>query len=417
MGSGCGNGATAISAKSRAARECGQGKSGFAAAKGSETVRPVRYFDHNATHPVSSAARTAWLDALDRFPANPSSPHRWGSRAAKALEDARESVALHLGVPAAEVAWTSGATESNNALVRHLAAGTTGPVLVSATEHPSVQAAAARWLGDRVVPWGVDRRGVADLGFLADRLRDARPAAVVLMAANNETGVLQPVAEAAALCAERGVPLMTDAVQWVGKLPPAGLASATMLSASGHKFGGPQGVGLMRVPRGFRASQVGGPQEEGRRAGTENVAGILAFAAALASTPVAGSGGTAEAAIAERRRWRDDFLRELAAALPGTEVVGEGAERLWNTAAVLMPPAADCRRRWVVKLDRLGWAVSTGSACSSGKEVDSPVLAAMGRRPDESDRMLRFSAGWETTEADWRDLLAAVLQAARELVR
>ena len=405
-------------------RPGGQGKSDFALSEAWGRIEAVRYFDHNATYPVSSAARTAWVDALDRFPANPSSPHRWGARASKAIDDAREQVAALIGFPASELVWTSGATEANNAIIRHLAAATEGPVLVSTTEHPSIQTAAARLLGSRVEPLPATRDGVVDLGWLQDRLQRGPAAAVVLMAANNETGVLQPLGPVSALCADRGVPLASDAVQWVGRLPTAPLKAASMMSASGHKFGAPQGVGLLRTSAGFRPSQLGGPQEEGRRAGTENVPGILAFAAALAATPAARFGtqenptpsSCSSNELTERLLWRDRFIERLCQAIPGVEILGRNAERLWNTVAVLMPAPRDCRRRWVAKLDRLDFAVSTGSACSSGKEVTSPVLQAMGYRPEESDRMLRFSSGWETRPEDWDALLAALRQAADELV-
>jgi cysteine desulfurase len=147
----------------------------------------------------------------------------------------------------------------------------------------------------------------------------------------------------------------------------------------------------------------GGPQEEGRRAGTENVAGVLAMMAAL---------GAREAQLARREQgarssWRDEFARRMLESLPGTELVGADSARLWNTVSALMPEA-DCQQRWVVKLDKLGFAVSTGSACASGKEEPSHVLSAMGYAPSQAGRVLRFSAGWETTEADWQALLEAL---------
>ncbi len=382
----------------------------------------MRYFDHNATHPPSAVARAAWLDALDRFPANPSSPHRWGARAAKALDDAREELAGWIRCSPHEVVWTSGATEANNAVMQHLGARTEGPVLISPVEHPSVRAAADRWLGDRCQEIPVDRSGVVDLGWIESRLRAERVAAVVVMAANNETGVVQPWREIQALCRRSGSASVSDAAQWVGKMPGAEIGSADFVSGCAHKFGGIPGVGFLKGPPGFRPLLVGGPQEDGRRAGTENVAGILSMVAALEErehgfeTSTGSEAGASSAVVADRVAVRDRFIDSLKAGLPGVEVVGEGAPRLWNTVAALMPAAADCRRRWVVRLDRLGWAVSTGSACASGKEKPSPVLAAMGYRPDESDRMLRFSAGWETTERDWADLAEAIREAARGLM-
>jgi cysteine desulfurase len=231
------------------------------------------------------------------------------------------------------------------------------------------------------------------------------------MAANNETGVLQPWREVRALCREHDVPFFCDAAQWIGKLPARGLGECDFVSGSAHKFGGPQGVGFLKVPKQFRSLIVGGPQEEGRRAGTENVAGVLAMIAALEEREAALNAGV----IDERARWREEFERELQAALPGVAIVGAGAARLWNTTAAIMPEVADCRQRWVVKLDKLGYAVSTGSACASGKEQTSHVLAAMQVSADEASRALRFSGGWETTREDWLRLLDGLRRAHREL--
>lgn len=376
----------------------------------------MRNFDHNATHPLSAAARAAWLDAVERFPANPSSPHRWGARAATALDEAREKVAGWLGCRPEDVVWTSGATEANNAVIQHLAATTTGKVLISALEHPSVRVAAKRWLTDRLEEIPVSRDGMTDALWVGERLEGGDVGAVVIMGVNNETGVFQPGNVVRDIIRPHSAIGFCDAAQWIGKMPCEDLAKGIFLTACAHKFGGPQGVGFMVCPPNFRPLLVGGPQEDGRRAGTENVAGVLAMVAALEERQaILGDLNRSSPALKSRLTWRDRFIADLKATLPGVEIVGEGAGRLWNTVAALMPAAADCRRRWVVKLDKLGFAVSTGSACASGKEQPSHVLAAMGYRPAESDRMLRFSAGWETTEEDWRALLDAILQAAAEL--
>jgi len=371
----------------------------------------VRYFDHNATHPLSPAARRAWLDAVERYPANPSSPHRLGSRSDAALQEAREKLAGFLGCPAFDIVWTSGATEANNAVIHHLAHATEGEVWISAIEHPCALGAARRWLPGRhrLIPVSPD--GTVDPDWIQDNLRKGRPAAIGVMAANNETGVLQPWREVLDLCREHVVPFFCDAAQWIGKLAGQGLGEADFLTACAHKFGGPAGVGFMKCPAKFQPLIVGGPQEEGRRAGTENVAGALAMVAALAEREQAIASG----AVEELTRWRDDFIATLQRALPTAEIVGLEEPRLWNTVAALMPAAADCRRRWVVKLDKLGFPVSTGSACASGKEEPSHVLEAMGRNAAGSDRMLRFSSGWETTAEDWAALASGVIAAAAEL--
>jgi cysteine desulfurase len=229
------------------------------------------------------------------------------------------------------------------------------------------------------------------------------------MAANNETGVLQPWREVRELCAEHDAPFFCDAAQWVGKLPSTGLGECDFVSGCAHKFGGPTGVGFLKCPaKGtVRAQMVGGPQEEGRRAGTENVAGVLSMMAALAEREAALAGDT----IIEREAWRNAF----AASLSGARILGAGEGRLWNTVSALMP--GDCRARWVVKLDKAGFAVSTGSACASGKEAPSHVLKAMGVADDETDRVVRFSSGWETTVEDWQTLSKGVAEVAAEFAR
>lgn len=353
---------------------------------------------------------------MERFPANPSSPHRWGARAAAALDEAREKVAGWLGCRPEDVVWTSGATEANNAVIQHLAATTTGAVLISPLEHPSVRVAAKRCLAGRLEEIPVSRGGLADGTWVAERLERGDVGAVVIMAANNETGVIQPGIALQGILGPHRALGFCDAAQWIGKMPCNDLAKDILLTACAHKFGGPQGVGFMVCPTSFQPLLVGGPQEDDRRAGTENVAGILAMVAALEERQaVLGDVNRPSPALETRLAWRDRFIADLKDALPGVEIIGEGAGRLWNTVAALMPAAADCRRRWVVKLDKLGFAVSTGSACASGKEQPSPVLAAMGYRTDESDRMLRFSAGWDNREEDWTALLAAIRQAAAEL--
>jgi cysteine desulfurase len=227
------------------------------------------------------------------------------------------------------------------------------------------------------------------------------------MAANNETGVLQPWDQIAALCRAAEVPFFCDAAQWIGKMPATGLGRCDWVSGCAHKFRGPKGVGFLKGPSQSAITPllVGGPQEEGRRPGTENVAGILAMLAALEEAESLLSRGENK----ERQEWREAFEKQLRTALPTCTVLSQFQPRLWNTVAALMPQA-DCQQRWVVKLDKAGFAVSTGSACSSGKEKPSHVLSAMGFHADESSRMLRFSSGWETTREQWSHLADAAIR-------
>ncbi|MEQ2007368.1 MAG: cysteine desulfurase family protein [Limisphaerales bacterium] len=387
------------------------------------------YFDHNATSPLHPAARQAWLDATERFIGNPSSLHRVGARADAALSEAREKLAHILGCDALDLVFTSGATESANTVFHH-AARTLAPdaeVWLSAIEHPSVTEAARHHFPKRHRLIPVTRAGLVDLAWLRAQLRSRRgkeadrphskrpppllggyPGLIAVMAVNNETGVIQPWREVLDLCRDHGIPFFCDAVQALGKLRAAGLGECDWVSGSAHKFGGPRGVGFLKCPAQGRVEPLlrGGSQEEGRRAGTENVPGVLAMVAALEAREQARSG----ARVASRIK----FARQLLEALPGAEIVAAKSPRVWNTILALMPEA-DCRTRWVVKLDKLGVAVSSGSACASGKEEPSPVLTAMGYSPAQAARALRFSAGWETTEVDWQLLLDALVQAHSEM--
>ncbi|MEO8353727.1 MAG: cysteine desulfurase family protein [Chthoniobacteraceae bacterium] len=367
------------------------------------------YFDHNATYPLSPAARHAWLEAIDRYPGNASSPHRLGDRADRALTQAREKLAAVLNCQPHEIVWTSGATESNNTAVAHLAEGGAGEAWISAVEHPCLFAAVRRSFAGRHRSIPDSRDGIVDVAWLKNELEHSRPAFVAVMAANNETGVVQPWPEIAEACAEHSVPFLCDAAQWIGRLPGAGLGRCDFVSGCGHKFGGPAGVGFLKAPARLRPLIVGGPQEDGRRAGTENVAGVVASVAALEECE-AEMASRLEDRLALRRRFETAFLD----AIPEGRIVGANADRLWNTVSVIMPEI-DCRQRWVVKLDKLGFAVSTGSACASGKEEPSHVLAAMDYTANEAGRALRFSAGWETTLADWTCLLDGLKRAATEL--
>lgn len=372
------------------------------------------YFDHNATTLMLPEARAAWIDATEKFIGNPSSPHRIGQRADRVLQEAREELAAIVGCNAGDIVWTSGATESANAVFHHwerkLPAD--AEVWLSAIEHPCVLAAAEARFPGRVVLLPVTPDGVVDVGRFTEMLRHKAPGAVAVMAANNETGVIQPWREMRVLCSAARIPFFCDAVQWVGKLPSRELGTCDFVSGSAHKFGGPRGVGFLKCPLGVKLSPMisGGGQEEGRRAGTENVAGVLSMMAALREREATIAAG----GVAERESWRREFESRLMAELPGSEIVGAKVPRLWNTVSALMPEA-DCQQRWVVKLDRFGFAVSTGSACSSGREKASHVLSAMGYAPAQAGRVLRFSSGWETKREDWQALLDGLKQ-VNELV-
>ena len=372
------------------------------------------YFDYNATAPVMREAREAWLNVTEKIGGNPSSMHQAGTRASIALADAREKLAAYLGCHPLDIIWTSGATEANNMVTHHFAKtlDDKSEIWISAIEHPCVHDSAKFYFGKRAKLIPVTRDGVVDMDWITSELADARPGLVSVMAANNETGVIQPWREIHSICQAYEVPFFTDAVQFIGKLPLNGLGECDFVSGAAHKFGGPRGVGFLKIPHRKAITPLlhGGKQEGGRRAGTENVATIAAMLAALE---------VREKQISRsehllRKLWRDNFEAQFLRALPGASIIGANVPRLWNTVSALMPDG-DRKSQWVIRLDKAGFAVSTGSACTTGKEEPSHVLSAMGYKSAQAHRAVRMSAGWETTEADWDALLKAVVKVHGEM--
>ncbi len=373
------------------------------------------YFDHNATTPLASVARTAWLQAADEAWHNASSPYRAAARVRLRLDAARETLAGLLECDPACIVFTSGATEAAHAIIVHLAA--TLPVearlAVNPTEHPCVLAAAGALFPGRITPLPLTPDGIAatePVGqLIADQLAGGR-GAVVVMAANNETGVLQPWRELAKRCTEARVPLVCDAAQWIGKLPAAGLGAVDWVFGSAHKFGGPKGTGFLKFPAtaGNFIIRPGGAQERGHRAGTENLPGIAAMVAALVEAEQ-----RKVFLETDRQLLRTTFEQAVMVAVPGVEIVAAGAERLWNTISLIMPHTEN--HRWVAQLDRRGFEVSTGSACATGKDGPSHVLAALGVSPDRARRVIRVSAGWDTTVEDWTALATAFREVDADL--
>jgi cysteine desulfurase len=361
------------------------------------------YFDHNATAPVMREAREAWLNATMNIGGNASSPHQTGAMANKAMTEAREKLAGFLGCQPGDIVWTSGATEANNMVMHHFGV-TLDPkaeVWVSAIEHPCVVESSKFYFGKRARQIPITHDGVIDMDWLTTEMADTRPGLVAVMAANNESGVIQPWREAMAICHQYKVPFFTDAVQWLGKMPAKGLGDCDFVTGAGHKFGGPRGIGFLKVPHKSHITPllVGGKQEQGRRAGTENVPIILSLLAALEAREKQMSRGEHLLRVV----WRENFERLLLKHLPGALIVGAHSQRLWNTVSAIMPENGQWR--WLTRLDKTGFAVSTGSACTTGKEEPSHVLAAMHFKAADAHRVLRFSSGWETTESDW-DALA-----------
>lgn len=349
---------------------------------------PHAYLDWAATAPLHPAAAAAMAEAMARLGdgrwANPSSVHAAGRAARAALNDARDQIAAFFAVPADSIIFTSGGTEALNLALNGAAHSVR---LVGATEHPAVPAAAPE---AAIIP--VDRGGRIQLPAIpADAL-------VAVQHANNETGVVQDLGEIAEAVHSRGARLVADCVQSAGKLP---LPPADFIAVSGHKLGGPAGIGLLivRCKERFQAIQPGGGQEQGWRGGTENLLGAVGLAAAL---------GAYDQEFPARARALQQYLETEAVAL-GASVNAADSPRLPSVSSLHAPgiPAPT----QLMQLDMAGVALSQGSACSSGTLKPSPTLQAMGLM-DAAGQSLRISTGWTTTKADidlflsaWRQLL------------
>ncbi len=366
----------------------------IARARPGALARTETYLDWNATTPLRPEAASAMTAIFTRC-GNPSSVHRWGRAARHAIERARSAVAALLDAPSEGVIFVSGGTEGNHLAL--LGAGR-DRVLVSAVEHDSVLRAVPQ-----AEPIPVDQDGVVILDAL-DRLlaADPRPALVSVMLANNETGVLQPTAAIGGVARTHGALFHCDAVQAAGKIAlDTQTIGADFVTLSAHKLGGPPGVGALVVTGELELRPLlhGGGQEHGRRAGTENLAGISGFAAAAVAA-------TEEIAVYDRvRALRDALEAELAAIAPEVVVLGAAAPRLPNTAAIAMPGVA--AETQVIALDLDGVMVSAGAACSSGKVGPSHVLEAMGVGGDLVGSTIRVSLGWDSSEADVAHFLSA----------
>ncbi|WP_336082748.1 cysteine desulfurase family protein [Thalassospira sp. CH_XMU1448-2] len=346
------------------------------------------YLDYNASAPLCSEARQAMIAAMD-VAGNPSSVHASGRAARKIVDHARRTIAELVGGDSERIIFTSGGTEANNLALNGLEDVT---VFTSAVEHPSV-------IEGRVdakrIP--VDGNGVVDLDALEAMLKEASDAGqkvlVSVMLANNETGVIQPVAKVALLAREYGAKVHCDAVQALGRMPvDMGRLLVDMVSISAHKIGGPKGIGALAIAPGVMlVPQIrGGGQEKYRRGGTENVLGIAGFAAAAERAEAKMANMANVAAL------RDRLETELASEAPELLIAGKGTERLVNTSCLILPGMPG--ETQVMALDLAGVAISSGSACSSGKVRESHVLREMG--VSDAGSAIRVSLGLETTDED-----------------
>jgi cysteine desulfurase len=348
------------------------------------------YLDYNATSPLLPSVKAA-MDALLGQPLNSSSVHAAGRTAKKHLEESRVIIASALSAFPAEVMFVGSGSEANNMVLR----GFTGThtLLVSAVEHPSISKTSGL-LGAGVIP--VDSNGIVKLDVLEQMLAalNNQPALVSVMLANNETGVIQPISEVVAIARKYGALTHCDAVQAVGKIPiDWGLLGVDMLTIAAHKAGGPVGVAalLVRGDLPIKPLITGGAQELGRRAGTVNVPAIVGF-----SQMVEEVAACAKALL--WREWRDWLEQELLTAAPDAQVMGASSARLPQTLCITMPGVK--AETQLMNFDLAGFAISAGSACSSGKMQASDTLLAMGIVPEIAETAIRISWGWDTTRAE-----------------
>jgi cysteine desulfurase len=373
------------------------------------------YLDWNATAPLRPEAREAMAAAWDLI-GNPSSVHAEGRASRRLVEEARAVIAEAVGASARNVIFTSGGTEANSlALTPGLRRNSGLPVnrlVVTGIEHPSVLAG-GRFSTEALAILGVDRSGVVDLDRLRQILAGGAPALVSVMSANNETGALQPVREVAEIVHGAGGLLHVDAIQAFGKISfDFKEMNADLISVSAHKIGGPKGIGALVLAdglHGLEASIRGGGQEQGRRAGTENVFGIAGFSAAVKAAMASLQGEMDR--VKKLRERLETGLRQTR----GVIVFSETTSRLPNTTLFTVPGLK--AETAVIGFDLEGIAVSSGSACSSGKVQPSHVLEAMGVGTELAKGAVRLSLGWSTTEADidcgleaWRKLASALLK-------
>ncbi len=375
------------------------------------------YLDHNATTPLDQRVWQAMQPYLSEQYGNPSSAHALGRAARAALDLAREQVAQLVNAHPSQVIFTSGGTEANNAAIKGVAFSSTATkpamkMVIGATEHASVRAPAESlqrhgWQVERV---GCEESGIVSAHVLAQAITGSTRMASVMWA-NNESGAINPLAELAGVCREHEVLLHTDAVQAAGKLALDFAASgAQLMSLSAHKLYGPKGVGALIVDKAVSLEPLlhGGGQERGGRCGTENVAGIIGF------------GKAAELAVvelAERQRHslrlRDYFEQTLSRVLPQAVIFAAGAERLPNTSFFAIPPLEG--RTLIMALDRMGFAVASGSACGSEQHQPSHVLKAMGVATELAHGALRVSFGQQNTESDVDGLISALQSQIKQL--
>jgi len=366
-----------------------------------------RYLDCNATCPPVQAALDASAQAAVAATGNPSSLH-WAGRAARRIvDDARDNIAAFLGCESGSVVFTSGGTEANNIAIYSVCSPCqSGRIVCTAIEHPAVLNPLQRLSeqGFEVIRVRPNGDGVVSAGAMIDAITDDTRM-VCMMLVNNESGAIQPVAEVAAYCRSRGIPMLVDAVQALGKAPlNFQTLDVDFMSVSAHKIGGLKGVGALLVKRGVKLQELtpGGGQERNRRSGTENVPGIAGFAAALGQID-----------FAEFGHIRDAFEQQLSDEISTVRIMSEQVPRAANTSLFILPGMDG--ETLLMQLDLAGFAVASGSACSSGKREASHVLLAMGLSDSSARSSVRVSFGPGNTIDDAKALVQALVTARQRL--
>ncbi len=356
------------------------------------TATPI-YLDYAATTPIKPEVIEAVTQAMQAH-GNASSVHGYGRAARNHLEYARAQLAKRYNAKPSQVVFTSGATEANNMALHGIKQR---PMIVSAVEHPAVMQSAAAYSSPQMI--SVSGDGIINLNHLEELLKATPKALVSVMLVNNETGVIQPVKEAAQIAKQYGAIVHCDAVQGAGRIPVDFMElGVDMLSLSAHKLGGPQGVGALIIGEQIKIEplMLGGSQESRRRGGTENVAAIVGFghAVSMLDADLAKAG--------EWMQWRDKFEASIQAIVPNASVFGQHAYRVASISCVHMPGVRNDTQ--LMAFDLGGFAVSSGSACSSGKVQASPVLKAMGVDEASATSAIRVSFGWGTISQELEKL-------------
>ena len=369
----------------------------------------MAYFDNNATTPLHPSARESFQQAMSENWSNPSSPYRASALVRASMQKSREEICATYGVNPDHLVFTSGATEANNSVFSNLerTAGESSRVLISPYEHPSISEAAQRWFPHRVDCLSAKNDGSIFIDEVENYLRnESPPCLVAVMAASNESGVIQPWKEVALLCREHGIPYLCDSTQFPGKASLHELSLCTYNVASAHKFGGPKGIGWL-LGEDASSLLVGGMQEKGRRGGTENFPAIISASTAWESAVKTLPNTNKLASL------RDDFETQMGNFFPDIKFIGKDAPRLWNTSLFVLPSFDNLK--WVGKLDKLGFQISTGSACATNNVGESPVASALKLSSEKTQRLLRVSSWQSHSVTDWEQLSEAFQKASISL--